>query len=244
MKRILPLLLLLALCLTAAYAEEVPPTPTPKVDSVIEGGYTSPATPTPLPTPELPPLRDDPMLLNVVEIAHRIDILAKNELFMGIYGYHGLSPEQIDAVAGGDHTRPVKVYHASGDALIDALFAGVPEDQRPDFGRYELLRDLVEEVPDMLWGKRESAELSILSTLARYKVFALPGAQGCGMFFLLYDDATPILVTWSAWNDAVDVAAFFMPDETLAAVSSLQEMADWFVGVGMPPIAFEEVPLT
>ena len=218
-------------------------TPTPKVNSVIEGGYTAPATPTPAPTPELPPLRDDPMLLNVVEIAHRIDILAESELFMSAYDYAGLTEAQIEAVAGGDHTRPKAVYHGSGEALIAALFAGVPAEHVPDFTRHELLRDLVEDVPEMLWGTRESAELSVLSTLARYKVFALPGAQGCGLFFLLYEDATPILVTWSAYNDAVDVAAFFLPDEDLAAVSDPQEMTDWFVSVGMPSIPFEEVPL-
>lgn len=311
MKRILPILLLLALCLTAAFAEEatptptirpepaigegetpavtptrppmltptprvdsviedsatatvpptptptirpepaigeggtpaVTPTPTPKANSVIEGGYTAPATPTPQPTPELPPLRDDPMLLNVVEIAHRIDILAESKLFMSAYDYAGLTEAQIEAVAGGDHTRPKAVYHGSGEALIAALFAGVPADQVPDFTRHELLRDLVEDVPEMLWGTRESTELSVLSTLARYKVFALPGAQGCGLFFLLYEDATPILVTWSAYNDAVDVAAFFLPDEALAAVANAQEMTDWFVAVGMPSIPFEEVPL-
>lgn len=243
MKRILPILLLLALCLTAAFAEEATPTPTPKANSVIEGGYTAPATPTPQPTPELPPLRDDPMLLNVIEIAHRIDILAKNRLFMSTYDYTGLTQAQIDALSGGDHTRPKAVYHGSGDALIAALFAGVPADQVPDFTRHELLRDLVEDVPEMLWGTRESAELAVLSALARYKVFALPGAQGCGLFFLLYEDATPILVTWSAYNDAVDVAAFFLPDEALAAVSSPQDMTDWFALVGMPSIPFEEVPL-
>ena len=243
------LMLLCAMLLVVpALAEEAAPTPSPSpaatYDSVVEGGYTAPATPTPVPTPEPPPLRDDPMLQHVVEIAHRIDILAENERFMSYHTYGMVTEEQIEAVSYGDHTRPAQAFHLPGQTLIDALYAGAAQEDMLDFTRPELLRDLVGELPEILWGRREEMELSILSLLARYKVFALEGAQGCGLFFLLYEEAAPVLVTWTAERDCVDVAAFFMPDAGLAAVTDAQGMSAWFAAAGMPEVAFEEVPLT
>lgn len=245
MKRILLLMCALLLALPAFAEEAAPtaePTPSPTPNSIVEGGYEAPATPTPVPTPEPPPLRDDPVLLHVVEIAHRIDILAENERFMSYWTV--VSEEQIEAVSYGSHVRPVRVFHLNGQNLIDALYAGADPSQMLDFTRPELRRDLVGELPELLWGRREDAEMSLLSHLARYKVFAMPGAQGCGLFFLLYEDACPVMVTWEASNDCMDVAAFFMPDDGLAAVTTVEEMSAWFAGMGMPAVTFEEVPLT
>lgn len=238
MKRLMILLAVLLACCAVAGAEDAAPTATP--DSVVEGGY---ATSTPTPTPELPPLRDDPMLLNIVEIAHRIDILAENERFM-LY-YTGLSAKdaQVEAVSYGDHSRPARVFHLSGQTLIDALYAGADASQMLDFTRLELRRDLVDELPEILWGRREEAELSLLYTLARYKVFAMEGASGCGVFFLLYENAAPVVVTWIGASGCIQAAGYFMPDAALAAVTDADALSAWFAGAGMPAVAFEEVPL-
>ncbi len=240
MKRLIPLILALACFWTAGFAEETA-TPTPKADSVIEG-YVA-ATPTPAPTPELPPLRDDPVLLHIVEIAHRIDILAESKLFTSYVIGDAATQEQIDRVSRGDHTRPEKVFHLDGNNLIAALFAGADPAMIPDFTRTELLDDLVGELPELLWGRREETELYLLSNYARYKIFALEGAQGCGLFVLLYKDAVPVVVTWTAYNDCMKLAAFFMPDDALAAATDAEAVAAWFASAGMPEVHFEEVPL-
>lgn len=241
MKKLLAFLLLL-LCMTAACAESAEPTPTP--DSVVEGGYTAPATPTPVPTPEPPPLREDPMLLNAVEIAHRIDILAENERFRYFYMNPLMLDQDIEALSYGDHTRPTRAFHLNGQTLIEGLYAGADASQMHDFTRPELRRDLVGELPELLWGRREEAELHVLYMLGRCKVFALEGAEGCGVFFLLFEEAAPVMVTWVADNDCVNVTAVFMPEEKLAAVSNAEEMSAWFAQKGMPVVTFEEVPLT
>ena len=237
--------LMIVLCMmllaVPALAEDAAPTPTP--DSVV-AGYQAPATPTPTPAPELPPLRDDPMLQHVVEIAHRIDILAENERFMYYYTYEEVSREQIEAVSWGSHARPAKAYHLDGQTLIDALYAGADASQLLDFTRPELMGDLVGELPEILWGRREESELSLLALLARYKVFALEREAGCGLFLLLYEDASPVLVTWKAYNGCVEAAAVFMPDAELAAAADCQAASAWFASKGMPVVAFEEVPLT
>ncbi len=231
---------------TLATADPTPaPTATPRpakqADSVVEGGI---ATPTPTPRPELPPLRDDAMVINLVEISQRIDLLAKNERFMGAFNFAALADEDIARLTRGDHTRPRVVYHVSGDQLIQGLYAGQDASSMLDFTRPELLRDLVGELPEMLWGRRESAELSMLSHLARFKVFAAPEKSGCGLYMLLYEDATPIVVSWYAQQGAVEMAAFFMPIAELEAVASADDMAAWFAAQGMPEVVFEEVPLT
>ena len=242
MKKLLVLLILVLLALPV-FAEEATPTPAPKTDSIAEG-YVAPATATPAPTPELPPLRDDPMLQHVVEIAHRIDLLAESKLFRSYFVAEAVPDKTLEKVSYGDHTRPAKVYHLNGQAFIAALYQGADVSQIPDFNRVELRRDLVGELPDHFWGQRSPEEMHVLSVLSRYKVFALPGAEGCGVFVLLYQDASPVMVTWEAYNDCVDVSAFFMPDDALAAVASAEELSAWFAAFGMPEVAFEEVPLT
>ena len=238
------LLLLLVVLALPALAEEAPtPTPAPATDSIAEG-YAAAATATPAPTPELPPLRDDPMLQNIVEIAHRIDLLAESKLFCSYYVASAVPPETIESVSRGDHTRPEKIYHLEGQTFVDALYQGADASQIPDFSRPELRRDLVGDLPMHFWGVRTADEMHVLSVLSRYKVFALPGAEGCGVFFLLYREATPVMVTWEACNDCVDVAAFFMPDERLEAVATAEEMSAWFASFAMPQVEFEEVPLT
>lgn len=244
MKKLLVILCALLLALPAC-AEEAMPTaePAPTSDSLAEG-YVAPATPTPVPTPEPPPLRDDTVLNNVVEISQRIDLLAENELFMYYFSYVAATEEQIEAVSYGDHTRPVQAFHLDGQTLIDALYAGVDASERLDFTRPELQRDLVGELPEILWGRREETELTLLMVLSRYKIFALEGAAGCGVYFLLYEDAAPVMVTWESGEDCMGVSAFFMPDAELAAVTDAEGMSAWFASKGMPVVRFEEVPLT
>lgn len=243
MKRLMTLLLCLLLALPAL-AEELPtPTPAPVSDSIAEG-YVAPATPTPAPTPELPPLREDPVLQNIVEIAHRIDLLSESRLFRAHYISSAVTQDMIERVAYGDHGRPARVFHLNGQQMIDALQADVEPSQQLDFTRPELLRDLVDELPELLWGIREDAERHVLTVLWRYKVFAAPGAQGCGVFFMQYEEASPVMVTWMAQDDCIKVSACFMPDDALAAVMDVQGMTDWFAAKGMPAVTFEEVPLT
>lgn len=240
MKRLISLAMTLMLPFCFAAAEAPTATPAPRTDSVIEG-Y---ATPTPAPTPELPPLRDDPVIANIVEIAHRIDQLAESELYMRYLTMNEEERKIAEQISAGDHTQPLRAYHLSGEALIAALFAGAQPEQIPDFSRFELARDLVEELPSIMWGTRESQEISMLNHLARYKIFALEGASGCGLFVLMYREATPVVIPWVAENGVMKVAAFFMPDEGLRAAETQDEVANWFKDVGMPAVQFEEVPLT
>lgn len=184
---------------------------------------------------------EDPKLPHVIEIAHRIDRLAENEDFLIAYDYSYADEEVYERVSGGDHTHPARIFHVGSDVLIDALYAGVDASQRPDFTRPELLRNLISPIADMLWGVRESSELSLLTLFARYKVFACEGQTGGGVYILLYEEATPVLVTWYAQEGAVCASAVFMPDEALQACTDAQSVSAWFAACGMPLVEFEEV---
>lgn len=240
MKKILILLCALGMTLSAL-AEPSVPAASEAVASLVEGGYVLPAE-TAAPAPELPPLREDPILLHAVEIAHRIDMLAENDRFMQLN--MPLQHDVIEAVSYGDHARPVRAFHLAGRQLIDVMFDGVPVDQRPDFTRQELLHDLVNELPEVFWASQPAERIPVLGMLARYKIFALPGATGCGIYVLQYTDGAPVLVTWYAANDCVSAAAWFMPDQTLAEAADAAAVSAWFAGFGLPAVGFEEVPLT
>lgn len=234
--------LLLLFCLLMAcpvFAEDAP-NPTP--DSVVEGGYTAPATPTPVPTPEPPPLRDDPLLQHAVELASRIDLLAEDDTYR--LQFFGAYAETVKALSYGAHIRPSAAYELPGQALMDALNAGADADNAIDFTRYEFRSDLMNELLEVLSGRRESTELSCLMELARSKYFTLDAADGCGVMILLYEEAAPVGITWVSDGGCVCMSAFFLPDETLAAAQDASAVSAWFTGVGMPTVTFQEVPLT
>lgn len=238
MKRLLAGVLALLACLCWAYAETA--TPRPDVLATPEGERRLITTATPRPTDA--PLPADGFYANAVEIARRIDLLAESSVFMANCDYTYSSKAEIEAVSGGDHTTPARIYALNAEALTEALFGNMPEGAvLPDLERPELRRDLMEQLPDILRGQREEQELSLISLLHRFKVFAWEDAQGCGLLVMLYEDAVPVLVTWYADNGAVCMSASFLPDEALSACESAQQVSDWFAGKGLPPAAFEEV---
>lgn len=245
MKKVLLLSLLLCLLLLPAMAEDMPeatvtPAPTEApAQPEATGGDAHPmmddgVTPTPRPTEA--PLPEDPFLARVVEISRRMDMLSESTQFMWKYDYSYSSQEQIEAVAGGDHRIPAQIFHLDGEQLID-LFAG----SGMDFTRPELLRSLVDELPMMLLGGGDEQSLYLTSRLARSVTFAFDTREKCGVYVLLYTDATPVMCPWTADGGAVQVSAWFMPDEALAACESAEEVSAWFMAKGMPAAAFEEV---
>lgn len=251
MKKLLIAIAMMLLLTGAAFAEApvAEPTPTPQPTRVpdmvaVPTEETSPfATATPRPTDA--PLPADPFVAHVVEIARRIDLLAKNEMFMADQGYYSWGPDpRIETLAGGDHTMPVRIFSILPGTLIDALYSGMPADAvRMDFSRPELRRDLVESLPDMLTASMDEALVDMNNLLARYKVFAYDAPGQCGMLLLLYADATPVIETWYESEGAIRLSAWFLPDEALAACSSAEEVVTWFAAKGMPAAHFEEVEI-
>lgn len=245
MKKVLLLSLLLCLLLLPAMAEDMPAatvTPAPTEAPAQPEGTGGAAHPmmddgvTPTPRPTEAPLPEDPFLARVVEISRRMDMLSESGLFMWSYDGSGASASQIDAVAGGDHRIPARIFHLKGEQLI------LPFTGRVDFcTRPELLRSLVDELPMMLLGPKDEQTLYLVSLLARSVTFAHDTQERCGVFVLLYEDATPVMCPWTADGGAVQVSAWFMPDEALTACDSAEAVSAWFMGKGMPEVAFEEV---
>lgn len=241
MKKLCFLIVLLCMICAGAVAEQPQGTATPaptRVPAVLatpEGAVR--ATPTPRPTDA--PLPEDPFMANAVELARRIDLLAKSSMFMITESW--ISLDEAEKLFGGDHTWPSQVFVLKQETLIEALFAGVPAENRPDFTRVEMRRDLVSELPYMLLGDMSQEQLSTIQTLHRYKVFACDDASGCGVMIMLYEDAAPIMLTWYADRGAVSISACFMPDEALRECATAEAVSRWFASRGMPEAAFEEV---
>lgn len=254
---------LMLLCLTTAGAEEAavpPPTltatptpmppeapaaatpsPTPVPDMLAQPDATRAPITTATPRPTDAPLPEDPFMANAVEIARRIDLLAKSEVFLDYCDSTYSTLEEVQAVSWGDHTWPARVYEVSGEELVSAMTGGVADAAWLDMSRAEIRRDLVDTLPEMLLYDVEEAVADRISLLARMKVFASDRPEGCGFLVMLYADAAPIVLPWYSEEGAVKLSAFFMPDEKLAACVTAEEVSAWFAEKGLPPAAFEEV---
>ncbi|MBQ8201693.1 MAG: hypothetical protein IJZ74_08000 [Clostridia bacterium] len=258
MKKLLLIMLSLLLCVPLAVAEggmtipvgtaEPPLTDAPAPEPTPTPYFAPNAVPTatPMPTPVVLP--DDPFMTHAIEIAYRIELLAENNRFLWATGAYGVTEEMIESVSFGEHIMPSRIFHVSGDALAQALYSGAggnaaatATDLTLDFTRPELRRDLVESLPQMLWGVREESELYLLMILSRCKIFASPDTEGCGFFIMLYEGGAPVMLPWYAEGGAVSLAAMFLPDDELEACMTAEEVSAWFAGRGMPPVAFEEV---
>jgi len=245
MKKLLVLLVTLMIAGSAGAegidrpAELPSATPIPDVIAVPDGTTRPIVTATPRPADA--PLPEDPFIANAVEIARRIELLAESSLFMAYWNDTEATQAQIDALTGGDHTLPECIYHLRGEVLTEALMQDLKPGMMIDLERVELRRELVEPLPEMLLMGRDQAERALISLLARYKVFAMEDAQGCGVLMMLYREAVPVLVTWYADQGAVRMAAWFLPDEGLAACQDAGAVSAWFALTGLPEVAFEEV---
>lgn len=245
MKKLLLFLVLALMCCGTALAESAAtptPAPTPVPDMLAQPDATRRPITTATPRPADAPLPEDVFIGNAVEIARRMDMLAKSGTFYDYCNRTGASKTLWDATTRGDHTMPVRMYSLSGENLVAALTAGVPEGAAVlDLSRVDIRHDLVSTLPDMLFVGRDGEEVSLIQGLGRYKVFAADIPEGCGILVLLYEDAVPIVCYWYTDRGAVSISAFFLPDETLAACDSPEAAADWFQTQGMPAAVFEEV---
>ena len=244
MKKLMALLLLALLICVAAAAEEATPTPapTPVPDIIAQPDMTRRPMATATPRPADAPLPEDPFLGNAVEIARRLGQLADSSVFFDYCNRSGASAERWEAVTRGDHTMPARIFTLSGEELVRGLSGGDPA-SAPwlDLSRVELRRDLVNTIPEMMFIGMDNDDVNLIQSLGRYKVFAADRAEGCGVMVMLYEDGVPIVLVWYTDRGAVNIAAFFMPDETLEACGSAQDVSAWFASLRMPVVAFEEV---
>lgn len=244
MKKLLICVMLMLCCALGAQAEAIAEEPTPSPtrvpDMIAVPEGTARETATPRPTDA--PLPEDPFMAHAIEISRRIELLARSRNFLSYYDYSNTTWEQIDTLTRGDHTNPARIFEMTGEAMLTALSAAVPEGNTlPDLSRVEMRRDLVSNLPEMLISEMTHDERSLITTLWRVKVFACADVEGCGMMTMLYEDAVPILVMWYADRGAVSMSACFMPDDALAACTTAEQVAEWFASKGLPAAAFREV---
>ena len=238
------LVLLVALaCVGMASAEGAPtPTPAPVSDMIAQPEATRQPIATATPRPADAPLPEDPFLYHAVEIARRVDMLAKSGPFYAYCNTMQVSRTVWDAVSRGDHTTPSHIYSLSGETLLLGLTGGDP-DAAPwfDLSRVELRRDMVSTLPDMMLIGMDNEVVNCVHLLARFKVYASDMPDACGLLVMLYEDATPMVLYWYSDSGAVQVSAFFMPDEMLEVCTCAEDVSAWFASLNMPLVAFEEV---
>lgn len=245
MKKLLLFLVLALMCCGAALAESAAtptPAPTPVPDMLAQPDATRRPITTATPRPADAPLPEDAFIGNAVEIARRVDMLAKSGVYFTYCNITGASQTMWDSAVRGDHTTPVRIFSLDGEALRMALTGGDLESSPWfDLNRPELRRDMVVTLPDVMYVGMDNDVVRLCRMLARYKVFACDIPNDCGLLILQYEDAVPMVLPWYSDRGAVNIAAFPMPVEALEACSCAAEVSAWFAGLGMPEVTFEEV---
>lgn len=243
MKKLLLILLTLLMCTAVAAAEEptATPAPTPVPDVIAQPDATRRPIATATPRPADAPLPEDPFLGHAVEIARRMDLMAKSSVYFQYCNRSDATPERWEAVTRGDHTTPVHIFSLSGEELRNGLTGGPENAPWLDLSRTEIRRDIVASLPDMMFAGMETDDVRLVQMMGRYKIFAADVPDDCGLLVMLYEDATPVICFWYSNQGAVSISAFYMPDPALEACASPEEVAVWFAQMNMPLVRFEEV---
>ena len=179
MKRILTMLLLLALTMTCVHAE-------PGEENIT-------------------------LIVRAEELARELDARAENETDVRSYS---LSEREVDMILGwgaGSHDTPTDVLMLDLSMFMDALAQEIPADA-PEAGRLMLHRRLGDVLLQAAINAGGATRVVASSVARRNATFAAPVMNDSGLFLLLYEDATPVGVSWYAQEGAVSMTAVFLPD--------------------------------
>lgn len=177
-------------------------------------------------------LAENPLAEKAVELVQRMDALAGSTAYRACIGVTGGEMgRMVDAFAAGEHDQPRMVV-----AVDVSPFAALIMDQvtLDSVAREELLGKMASAMVMQLVSARGTSTLAAVNSMMTGTIFAMEGEKARGIFLLLYENATPAAVSWTAKNGAVSMTAMFLPDDDLAACSSAQAVDDWFAARDVP----------
>lgn len=168
-------------------------------------------------------------------LAAEMAALAADETTVTLRGASGALLGLLGEWVQGDHTQPRMILAVDTALMTNALTAGVLAVSDVEDGP---LREKAEEMlrlqaPSLLCtdllGDMGANTLAAATAAKATMIFADAEADGSGLFILLYEDATPVMVSWYAQNGAVSMSSVFLPDDGLAAVKTGGEAALWLM---------------
>lgn len=214
-------------------------------------------------SPQAVPL-DDPremVLPHLLEMTNRLDTLLRSERFIedsltsNYANTEDVLTEEETALArlrAGNRERPRAVYAISGETMrsIFAPNVDVMNSKEMVNALSELPLQLVRDhyLERMTVGRTsyttETVMSELIAVLSRQKAFRVTAENECGMLIALYEEALPIVTTWYVWDGIANVAAFFVPEDKLAACQTAEEVSVGLTEAGLPEMACELVDMT
>ena len=155
------------------------------------------------------------LIVKAEALAAELDALAENEAYIKELS---LEEQVVDMILGwgaGNHDTPARVLMLDFSMFMGALVQEIPA-EAPEAGRVMLHRSLGQVLLQAATNAG-GADMVAASAVARTTTtFAAPVLNDSGVFLLLYEDATPVGVSWYAEEGAVSMTAVFLPDATAA----------------------------
>lgn len=98
-----------------------------------------------------------------------------------------------------------------------------------------LVRRMIESVPAIFLSQLMGTAYLTASSMASVNgVIAASDAPDVGLVLLMYDEAVPVMVSWSAENGAVQMIAHYLPIDALMACHTHEAVAQWLDDQGLP----------
>lgn len=136
--------------------------------------------------------------------------LAGNEQYLTLLGMHETVADTVRAYAANENPIPRLVLCARTD---DAQAANA------------LLTQQIGYLGDVYMAAAGAMRANV--------IFADPDAAGAGLYLFLYEDGTPIIVTWKGENGAYHLSAAFQPGELLASCQNADDVNAWAESIGL-----------
>ena len=184
-------------------------------------------------------LAEDDLVDQAVTLVQRMDALAGNATYRACISVSGGEMgRMVDEFAAGDHEQPRMVIAVDISEFTEQVMGQVATfDAALDpVAREELLSKMANSVVLQLVSAKGVNTLAAVNSMTTGTIFAREGEEARGVYLLLYENATPAAVSWTARNGAASMTAMFLPDDELAACQSAQAVDDWFAARDVPVV--------
>lgn len=184
-------------------------------------------------------LAEDDLVDQAVTLVQRMDALAGNATYRACISVSGGEMgRMVDEFAAGDHEQPRMVIAVDISEFTEQVMGQVATfDAALDpVAREELLSKMANSVVLQLVSAKGVNTLAAVNSMTTGTIFAREGEEARGVYLLLFEDATPAAVSWTARNGAASMTAMFLPDDELAACQSAQAVDDWFEARDVPVV--------
>ena len=160
----------------------------------------------------------------------KLDVILKDTAYIDLLTGSAAIGDIVKAWGQEDHAVPGIILQVETASLADQMLQQAW--QLSGEAKAELSRKMPMTLASQLNAAYGTETLAAASACAVSSVFA-HGAQGSGLFIILYRESMPVFVSWYAENGAVHMQAMIVADEELAVCRNADDFNAWMQDQGM-----------